>query len=50
MLFAALRLAVIMARLGLQMKHYGVLPEEHEMDTVNFVSATLSSLLDQVAR
>jgi aminoglycoside phosphotransferase (APT) family kinase protein len=41
-----LRFSVNMARIGLQMKHYGVLPPDHEMDVVNLGSQTLAWALE----
>ncbi len=47
---ALLRFSINMARVGMQMKHYGILPEDHEMDRDNLGSLTLSRKLDEVAR
>jgi aminoglycoside phosphotransferase (APT) family kinase protein len=47
--FAAFRFSVIMARIGVQMKHYGILPPEHEMDIHNLASTILARLLEEVA-
>ena len=47
--FAALRFSVIMARVGMQMKHYGILPPEHEMDVHNLASTILARVLEEVA-
>lgn len=46
--FAAFRFAVIMARIALQLKHYEVIPQDHEMDVDNLASATLARLLGEV--
>jgi len=43
-----MKFSVIMARLGLQMKHYEVLPPDHEMDVHNLASLTLQRKLDEV--
>lgn len=47
--FAALRFSVIMVRIVLQMKHYGILPPDHEMDIHNLASMILARLLEEVA-
>ena len=39
------KFSLIIARIGLQMKHYGLLPEDHEMDVENFASKTLARAL-----
>jgi hypothetical protein len=39
-----------MARVGMQMKHYGILPEDHDWDRDNLASLTLTRKLDEVAR
>ncbi|MDX1648892.1 MAG: phosphotransferase family protein [Myxococcota bacterium] len=44
---SALRFAVIMARIGLQMKHHGILPEDADMDVDNLASSTLARLLEE---
>jgi aminoglycoside phosphotransferase (APT) family kinase protein len=46
--FALARFSVIMARLGLQMKHYEVLPQDHDMDVVNLAALTLQRKLAEV--
>jgi len=46
---ALARFAVIMARIGLQMKHDGVLPQDSEMDVDNLASLTLARVLEEVA-
>lgn len=46
---ALTRFAVIMARIGLQMKHYGILPEDAEMDVDNLASQTLARVLEEQA-
>jgi len=45
--FAAFRFAVIMARIAGQMKHYELLPPEHEMDHTNLASFTFERLLEE---
>ena len=45
--FAAFRFSVIMARIAGQMKHYELLPPEHEMDHTNLASFTLERLLEE---
>lgn len=42
---ALMRFSVIMARLILQMKHYEILPADHDMDVNNLASATLTRVL-----
>lgn len=46
---ALARFAVIMARIGLQMKHYGILPQDADMDVHNLASTTLARVLDEQA-
>lgn len=46
--FAAWRFAAIMARVFRQMKHYEVLPEEAEVDVVNFTTPILEATLAAV--
>ncbi len=46
-IFAAFRFSVIMARLAGQMKHYGILPPDHEMDVSNLGSLVLDRLLEE---
>jgi aminoglycoside phosphotransferase (APT) family kinase protein len=46
--FALLKFGAIMARLGLQMKHYEVLPADHDMDVNNLASVTLGRLLEEL--
>jgi aminoglycoside phosphotransferase (APT) family kinase protein len=46
--FALMKFASIMARLGRQVKHYGILPPDHEMDVNNLASLTLARKLDEV--
>lgn len=45
---AIARFAVIMARVGLQLKHFGLLPADAEMDVDNFASRTLARALAEV--
>ena len=45
---ALLKFAAIIARLGRQMKHYDVLPPEHDMDVNNMASVTLARKLDEL--
>ena len=47
-LFALLKFAAIMARLGRQMKHYGILPPDHDMDVNNLASITLERKLAEL--
>ncbi|MCG8591032.1 MAG: phosphotransferase family protein [Proteobacteria bacterium] len=42
---ALFRFSAIMARVGLQMKHYGILPADHTMDRDNLASITLQRAL-----
>lgn len=46
--FAAWRFAVIMARVFLQMKHYGVLPGDAPVDVVNLSTPGLEAVLSEV--
>lgn len=45
---ALLKFSAIIGRLGLQMKHYEVLPADHEMDVDNFASTILARQLDEL--
>ena len=45
-IFAAWRFAVIMARVFRQMKHYEAVPEDSEIDQVNFTTPVLEAVLD----
>jgi aminoglycoside phosphotransferase (APT) family kinase protein len=45
---ALLKFSAIMARLGLQLKHYEVLPADHDMDVNNLASTTLARQLDEL--
>ena len=42
---ALLKFAIIMARIGLQMKHYGVMAPDHDMDVNNMASSLLQKEL-----
>ena len=42
---ALLKFAIIMARIGLQMKHYGVMDPDHDMDVNNMASGLLQKAL-----
>lgn len=44
-ILALFRFAVVMARIGLQMKHYELLPPDHSMDVSNLASETLARRL-----
>ncbi len=46
--FAAFRFAIIMARIARQMKHYEILPRDHEMEYDNLASVVLVALLEEV--
>jgi aminoglycoside phosphotransferase (APT) family kinase protein len=46
--FALMKFAAIMARLGRQLKHYEILPAEHDMDVNNLGSVTLARKLAEV--
>jgi aminoglycoside phosphotransferase (APT) family kinase protein len=46
--FALMKFGAIMARLGRQMKHYELLPVEHDMDVNNLASVTLARKLDEL--
>ena len=46
---ALLKFSAIMARIGLQMKHYGQMPGEAVFDVDNLASITLASVLREVA-
>jgi aminoglycoside phosphotransferase (APT) family kinase protein len=46
---ALTRFSVTMARIGLQMKHYEVLPPESDFDVVNLASLTLERQLAELA-
>ncbi len=45
---ALLKFGAIMARLGRQMKHYELLPPDHDMDVNNLASLTLARKLDEL--
>jgi aminoglycoside phosphotransferase (APT) family kinase protein len=45
---ALLKFAVIMARIGLQMKHYGVIPPDAPLDADNLASLVLARELEAV--
>ncbi|MCH2187151.1 phosphotransferase family protein [Myxococcota bacterium] len=47
-IFAAWRFAVIMARVFQQMKHYEAVPEDSDIDQVNFTTPVLEAVLDAV--
>lgn len=46
--FALMKFAAIMARLGRQVKHYGILPPDHDMDVNNLASLTLARKLEEL--
>ncbi|MAI80593.1 MAG: hypothetical protein CL917_16750 [Deltaproteobacteria bacterium] len=46
-IFAAWRFAAIMARIFLQMKHFGVMPQDADIDRTNMTTPILESLLGQ---
>ncbi|HKA16098.1 MAG TPA: phosphotransferase family protein [Myxococcota bacterium] len=46
--FALMKFGAIMARLGRQVKHYGILPPDHDMDVNNLASLTLARKLDEL--
>ena len=46
--FALMKFAAIIARLGRQMKHYEVLPPDHEMDVNNFAADILARKLEEL--
>jgi aminoglycoside phosphotransferase (APT) family kinase protein len=46
-IFAGFRFSIIMARIVGQMKHYEVLPADHDMDVTNLASFTLARLLEE---
>jgi len=46
--FALTKFAAIIARLGRQMKHYEVLPPDHEMDVNNFAADILARKLEEL--
>jgi aminoglycoside phosphotransferase (APT) family kinase protein len=46
--FALMKFTAIMARLGRQVKHYGILPPDHDMDVNNLASLTLAKKLDEL--
>jgi aminoglycoside phosphotransferase (APT) family kinase protein len=46
--FALMKFAAIIARLGRQMKHYEVLPADSDMDVNNMASLTLARKLDEL--
>ena len=43
-----MKFAAIMARLGRQVKHYGILPQDHDMDVNNLASLTLARKLEEL--
>ncbi len=45
---ALMKFGAIMARLGRQLKHYEILPPDHEMDVSNLASVTLARKLDEM--
>lgn len=47
-LLSLLQFSLILARIGLQMKHYEVLPPDHEMDVDNLASQMLRKELERV--
>ncbi len=47
-IFAAWRFAAIMARVFLQMKHYGILPADAPVDVVNLSTPVLEAVLSEV--
>jgi len=47
--FAAFRFSAIMARIGVQMKYYEVLPADHEWESNNLACLTLARILDEQA-
>lgn len=47
-LLSLFQFSVIMARIGLQMKHYGLIPPDHPMDVENLASAMLARELARV--
>lgn len=47
--FALYRFSVIMARVALQLKHYEILPPDHDMDVNNLASQTLARTLEEAA-
>ena len=46
--FALMKFAAIMARLGRQLKHYEILPADHDMDVNNLASLTLARKLAEL--
>ena len=46
--FALMKFTAIMARLGRQVKHYGILPPDHDMDVNNLASLTLARKLEEL--
>ena len=46
--FALMKFAAIIARLGRQMKHYEVLPADNEMDVNNFAATILARKLEEL--
>ena len=46
-IFAAFRFAVIMARIGRQMKYYEIVPEDNTFESSNLGSAVLATLLEE---
>ena len=43
-----MKFAAIMARLGRQLKHYEILPADHDMDVNNLASVTLERKLAEL--
>lgn len=48
-LFAALRFSAVMARVGQQLRHYGLLPADSDFETNNTCSRLLETLLEPTA-
>ena len=46
---ALYKFTVIMARIGLQLKHYEIMPPDNDMDVNNLASQTLLRVLDEMA-
>jgi aminoglycoside phosphotransferase (APT) family kinase protein len=47
-LFAAFRFAAIMSRMGGQMKHYELLPADHDFDTNNLATTILGRVMEEI--
>ncbi len=47
-LLALMKFSVIMARIGLQMKHYGVMPPEADFDVENLASMALEKAMREI--